>query len=224
MEISRGNDHKNLHKWNCNVTLPWKNRIKGSVSSSKIILHFSLFKIIRLFRLPASYLLHPWLTTPMFLWTSYFLPKMLTLKKDKTDLDAFLGPKMTPTTRMLNLKCSRETTTENFAGSKISQWQRQNSTNSCNWGISWFLQQIPTLSEDMDEKLKLAYKVVDVVNRANRKIHVTLLRYSVDKPENSYAQVRLFARKKEDEKFQQYFYANYNFEELTCLLNVMKFV
>ena len=35
---------------------------------------------------------------------------------------------------------------------------------------------IPTMSKDMDEQLKLAHKVVDVVDRANRKICVTLLR------------------------------------------------
>ena len=54
---------------------------------------------------------------------------------------------------------------------------------------------IPTLSKDMDEQLKLSHKVVGVVDRANRKICVTLLRYSVVKPEISYAQVRFFARK-----------------------------
>ena len=32
---------------------------------------------------------------------------------------------------------------------------------------------IPTMSKDMDEQLKLAHKVVDVVDRANRKIGVT---------------------------------------------------
>ena len=57
---------------------------------------------------------------------------------------------------------------------------------------------IPPLSKDMDEHLKLAHKVVDVVDRANRKICVTLLGYSVDKLESSYAQIRLFARKMED--------------------------
>ena len=61
---------------------------------------------------------------------------------------------------------------------------------------------IPTLSDDKFEQVKLAYKVIDVVDRWNRKICVTLLRYNMDKPENSYAQVRLSARKKEDEKFQ----------------------
>ena len=72
---------------------------------------------------------------------------------------------------------------------------------------------IPKMSRDMDEQLKLAHKVVDVVDRTNRKICVTLLRYNVDKPENSYAQVRLFARKKEDEKFQQVVYVKYKLEE-----------
>ena len=69
---------------------------------------------------------------------------------------------------------------------------------------------IPTMSEDMDEQLELAHKIVDVMDRANSKICVSLLRYKVDKPESSYAQVRLFARKKEDEKFQQVVYVNYN--------------
>ena len=34
---------------------------------------------------------------------------------------------------------------------------------------------IPKMSKDMDEQLKLAHKVVDVVDRANRKFCVTLL-------------------------------------------------
>ena len=46
----------------------------------------------------------------------------------------------------------------------------------------------------------------------------------MDKPENSYAQVRLFARKKEDEKFQQVVYVKHKLEEFICLLDVMKSV
>ena len=61
-----------------------------------------------------------------------------------------------------------------------------------------------TLSKDMEEQPKLVHKVIDVVDRPNRKICVTLLRYNVDDPETSYAQVRLFGRKKEEEKFQQF--------------------
>ena len=83
---------------------------------------------------------------------------------------------------------------------------------------------IPTMSRDMDEQLKLAHKVVDVVDRANRKICVTLLRYNVDKLERSYAQVRIFARKKEDEKFQQVVFVKYKLEEFIYLLDVMNSV
>ena len=83
---------------------------------------------------------------------------------------------------------------------------------------------IPTMSKDLDEQLELAHKVVDVVHRANRKINVTLLRYNVENPESSYAQVRLFARKTEDEKFQQVVYVNYKLEEFIYLLDVMRSV
>ena len=80
---------------------------------------------------------------------------------------------------------------------------------------------VPTMSKDMDEQLKLAHKLVDVVDRANRKICVTLLRYNVDKPESYYGQLQLFARKKEDEKFQQVVFVNYKLEEFINLLDVM---
>ena len=62
------------------------------------------------------------------------------------------------------------------------------------------------------------------MDRANKKICVTLLRYNVDKPESSYAQVRLFARKREDEKVQQVVYVKYKLEEVTFLLDVMNSV
>ena len=77
---------------------------------------------------------------------------------------------------------------------------------------------IPIKSKVMDEQLKLAQKVVDVVDRANRKVGVTLLRYKVDEPECCYAHVRLFARKKEDEKFQQVVYVKHKVEEFTIYL------
>ena len=83
---------------------------------------------------------------------------------------------------------------------------------------------IATMSRDMDEQPKLAHKVVDVVDRTHRKICVTLLRYNVDNPESSYAQVRLLARKKEDEKFQQVVFVKYKLEELIYLLDVMNSV
>ena len=80
---------------------------------------------------------------------------------------------------------------------------------------------IPTLSKDMDDLFKLAHKVVDVVVRANRKICVTLLRYHVDKPESSYAQFQLFARKKEAKKFQQVVCVNRKLEKFIHLLDLM---
>ena len=83
---------------------------------------------------------------------------------------------------------------------------------------------IPTMSKDMDEQLKLAHKVVDVVDRAKRKICVTRLRYNVDKPESSYAQVQLMARKKEDEMFQQLVYVNYKLEAFIYLVDVLSSV
>ena len=53
---------------------------------------------------------------------------------------------------------------------------------------------------------------------------MTRLLYHVDKPESSYAQVLLFARKNEDEKVQQVVYVNYKLEEFIFLLDVMNSV
>ena len=81
-----------------------------------------------------------------------------------------------------------------------------------------------TLSKDMEEQLKLVHKVIDVVDPSNRKSCVTLLRYKVDNPETSYAQVSLFGRKNEEEKFQQIVYVNYRLDEFIYLLDVMNSV
>ena len=83
---------------------------------------------------------------------------------------------------------------------------------------------IPTMSKDMDEQLKLTHKLVNLVDRANRKICVTVLWYNVDKRESSYAQFRLFATKKADEKFQQIVNVIYKLEEVIYLLDVMNSV
>ena len=55
-----------------------------------------------------------------------------------------------------------------------------------------------TLCKDMEEQLKPVHTVIDVVDGPNKKICVTLLRYKVDNPDTSYAQVRLFGRKTEE--------------------------
>ena len=83
---------------------------------------------------------------------------------------------------------------------------------------------IGTMSKDLHEQLKLAHKVVDIVDRANRKIFVTLLRYRVGKTESSYAQVQLLARKKKDEKLKKIVSVNYKLEENVFLLDVTKTV
>ena len=77
------------------------------------------------------------------------------------------------------------------------------------------------MSKDMNEQLKVAHQVVDVVDGANRKICVTLLRYIVDKPENYFAQARFFAKKKEDEEFQHIVQANYKPEEFIFIFDVL---
>ena len=76
----------------------------------------------------------------------------------------------------------------------------------------------------MEEQLKLVHRVIDVVDRPNRKICVTLLRYKVDNPDTSYARIRLFERKKEEDKFQQIVYVNYRLDEFIYLLDVMNSV
>ena len=81
-----------------------------------------------------------------------------------------------------------------------------------------------TLCKDLEEQLKLVHKVIDVVDCPNRRICVTLLRYKVDNPDTSYAQVRLFGRKTEEEKFQQIVYVNYRLDEFIYLLDIMNSV
>ena len=80
------------------------------------------------------------------------------------------------------------------------------------------------MTKVMDEQLKLAHKVVDVVDRPNGKNCVTLLWYKMDKPEKSYTEVRLFPRKKKDEKIQKNVLVNYKLEELIQLLDVLNSV
>ena len=55
-----------------------------------------------IFQLPAFSLVHPWLSTLQKLWTYWLAQTMWSLASVKTDLDDFLGPKMTPTIWMLN--------------------------------------------------------------------------------------------------------------------------
>ena len=80
------------------------------------------------------------------------------------------------------------------------------------------------LAKVMEEQLKLTHKVVEVVDRPHRKICMTMLLYKVEKPETSCAQVRLFGRRKDEEKFNQFVYLNYKLEEFCFLLHVLNSV
>ena len=81
--------------------------------------------------------------------------------------------------------------------------------------------QVKLLAKDMEEQLKLTHKVVEVVDRPHRKICVTMLRYNVEKPETSYVQVRLFGRRRDEEKFNKIMYVNYKLDEFIFLLDEM---
>ena len=84
--------------------------------------------------------------------------------------------------------------------------------------------QVKLLAKDMEEQLKVTHKIVKVIDRPHRKFCVTMLRYNVEKPEPSYVQVRLFGRRKDEEKFNQIVYVNYKLYEFDYLLDVMDFV
>ena len=84
--------------------------------------------------------------------------------------------------------------------------------------------QVKLLAKDMEEQLKLTHKVVEVADRSHRKNCLTMMRYNVEKPETSYVQVRLFERRKDEEKFNQIVYVNYKLDEIIYLLDVMNSV
>ena len=84
--------------------------------------------------------------------------------------------------------------------------------------------QVKLLAKDMEEQLKLTQKFVEVVDRPHRKTCVTMLRYNVEKAETAYVQVRLFGRRKDEEKFNQFVYVNYKLDEFLHLLDVLKSV
>ena len=66
--------------------------------------------------------------------------------------------------------------------------------------------------------------MIDLVNRSIIKICVTPLRYIINNWESSYAHIRLSAKKKEDEKFQQTVFVEKELKEFIYLLDVMNSV
>ena len=115
----------------------------------------------------------------------------------------------------LHLKVFRKVNKRFRTGPKPRNWKKQISTSPCDWVICWSMQQrtlvgektcsrvLPEVCEDMHGQLMLAHKLVEVVDRANRTIGVTLSWYSADKAESPYAQVQSFARRTEEVKFEK---------------------
>ena len=75
------------------------------------------------------------------------------------------------------------------------------------------------LSKDLDEQLKHVQKDITIVDRPKRKINATMKKYNIDKPENTYVELRLFARNSEHDNFQQLVFVSYNFDESLYLLD-----
>ena len=145
MEMPRDKDQKKEGiSLDGNVTWKWRKRPYERFFSSKIALCVSVSSFFHFFQVQDCYVIHAWLTTLLLRWTGQFVPIMWTLEDHMTDLNNFVGPKMTPTTGMLNLKCSWETTSKIWWKSdwwKTLKRERRISTSSCDWGISWSLQQ-----------------------------------------------------------------------------------
>ena len=75
-----------------------------------------------------------------------------------------------------------------------------------------------TLSKDMEQQLNFVHKVIDVVDHPNRKICVTLLRYKVDNPDTSYAQVRFSDGRMRKKTFNKLCVSTKNFTNLYIFL------
>ena len=84
--------------------------------------------------------------------------------------------------------------------------------------------QVKLLAKDMEEHLKLTHKVIEVVDRSHRKICVATLRNNMEKPQTSYVQVRLFGKRKDEEKFNQIVFVKYKLDGFNDLLDVMNSV
>ena len=81
-----------------------------------------------------------------------------------------------------------------------------------------------TLSKDMEEQLKLVHKVIDVVDRPNRRICVTLPAIQGGQTRHLLCSSSSIRTKDGEEKFQQIVYVNYKLDEFIYLLDVMNSV
>ena len=159
-----------------NVTMSKKKRIKVTNCSSKINLHLSFTKIKHFFQLPAFYFVHPWRTTPLVPWTSFFVLAMWALTYVESILDKYSWSKNDSNYFDVKHKVFKKMT------KKIPDWWKillgeadfnqimrmrnhvviaaENHGREDN--LSRML--IPTMSKYMDENFKLAHEVVDVVD------------------------------------------------------------
>ena len=161
---------------------------------------------------------------------------MWTLVNAKTDLDKFLGPKFL-STMDVKLKVFKRDEDKPF---RLAQNLTMRETdlkqfirlrNQLVAAVRDFIKeenlpavQVRLLAKDMEEQLRLTHKVLEVVDRPHGKISVTMLRYNEEKSETSCVQVRLFGRRKNEEKFNQIAHVNYIFDEFICLLDVVNSV
>ena len=79
------------------------------------------------------------------------------------------------------------------------------------------------MPKDLVEQLKQAHRISDV-DFPNKKVAVTMFQWNASNPRSSFCQIRKFARKKEDEKFQQIVYVYYKLEKFNYPLDVMNSV
>ena len=226
---------KRFHKWKCHVTLT---RTKAVTFSSQIINQISFSKINSLFS--ATSILS---RSPMAYNTTETLDKLactdyVDFGKSQDRFGRFSWSKNFSNYLDIKLKGfkSEDKNAEfrlrqNISMGEVDFNQFIRQTNQLVVAADIFLREKKlspvlqsTLCKDMEEKLKLVHKVIDVVDRPKRRICVTLLRYNVDNPSTSYAQVRLFGRKKEEEKFQRIVYVNNRLDEFIYLLDVMNSV
>ena len=83
--------------------------------------------------------------------------------------------------------------------------------------------QVKLLAKDMQEQLKLTHKVVEVVDRPQKDLR-DYAALQCGEARTSYVQVRLFGRRKDEEKINQIVYVNYKLDEFIYLLDVINSV
>ena len=195
---------KRFHIWKCHVTMTKKEAYKGN---SFQFLNYLLSFIVRNYSLLSATSVPS--RPPMPYKTSASLDKLTCI--DYVDFGNSQSNYLKVKLKLFNRDDNRDfrlvqnMTKREADINRVLRLRSQLVIAAKNFGIEENLSPvlIHKMYQDMDEQLKLAQKVVDVVDRAHKKVCVTLLRYNVDKQQNWYAKARLFWRNKEHERFQQ---------------------